>query len=67
VTQSNSAPLWVTLFPLYTFLTAKKGILDNLAKRVVIPPNTVLIRGYLEATQDTLNVSERGILSKSNV
>jgi len=49
------------------FLTARKGILDNLAKRVVIPPNTVLIRGYSEATQDTLNVSGRGILSKSNI
>jgi len=67
VTQSNSAPLWVTPFPLCTFLTARKGILDNLAKRVVIPFNTVLVRGYSEVTQDTLNVSRRGILSKSNI
>ena len=43
MTQSNSALLWVTPFLLCTFLTARKGILDNLAERVVIPPNTVLV------------------------
>jgi len=42
---------------------------NKLTSRIVSKPlnQALIVRGYSEATQNTLNVSGRGILSKSDV